>query len=179
MIDKFLYWWSGRKPIRFIQRDDSPYMERYYIGRAFGRTYYLHRFVGADGDKEVHDHPWDSFSIVLKGAYIEERMLHFSLANNWDSKYHIICAPTLNVIKANDFHRITSVTPNTWTLFVHKERVPNKGWGFLRDNGILFGIQRQTTYYQFMDVSKSKEWWKDAPLGRDADRQPLDLSHIQ
>ena len=47
--------------------------KRYYVGQLFGVTVYLHRFVGCDGDPELHDHPWNALSIVLSGSYIELR----------------------------------------------------------------------------------------------------------
>jgi hypothetical protein len=33
---------------------------------------YLHKFCRSDADKELHDHPWDFLSLILKNGYIEE-----------------------------------------------------------------------------------------------------------
>lgn len=32
---------------------------------------YLHKFLRDDDDRALHDHPWISLSIILKGGYIE------------------------------------------------------------------------------------------------------------
>ncbi len=47
------------------------YMRRWLIGpRAFGIR--LHNIIRSDSDRELHDHPFTFFSIVLCGGYHEE-----------------------------------------------------------------------------------------------------------
>ena len=50
---------SDRLPCRLITDKGTLYLERYYVGQAFGATFYLHRFVGSDPDRSMHDHPWN------------------------------------------------------------------------------------------------------------------------
>ena len=61
VVRRVLFNLSGRFPCRFINRNpEERYLERYYLGKCLGLTFYLHRFVSPDGDEEVHDHPCGS-----------------------------------------------------------------------------------------------------------------------
>lgn len=35
------------------------------------RNLYLHRYLGSDDDRALHDHPWPSWSILLWGSLVE------------------------------------------------------------------------------------------------------------
>ena len=66
---------------KFLAREPDflvgDYMQRWYIiprNRFF--NIYLHKFVGDDEVRALHDHPWRSLSILLKGKYIEHRQGH-------------------------------------------------------------------------------------------------------
>lgn len=48
------------------------YMSRWHLRRKKGRhNLYLHRYVGSDDDRALHDHPWKSIGVVLWGALYE------------------------------------------------------------------------------------------------------------
>ncbi|HZR87870.1 MAG TPA: hypothetical protein VFB02_13755 [Bradyrhizobium sp.] len=48
------------------------YMERWFVvPRNPAGNAYLHRFWRSDDDQALHDHPWPSVSIVLRGGYVE------------------------------------------------------------------------------------------------------------
>ena len=69
-----LMWITSFLPARVISDNGHPYLERYYVCTLLGVRIYLHRFVGSDPDRGVHDHPWAwARSIVLAGWYLEER----------------------------------------------------------------------------------------------------------
>lgn len=54
--------------------DGSDYLVRHYLlPRNKILNVYLHRFLGSDDDRALHDHPWYSVSCVLKGRLIEHR----------------------------------------------------------------------------------------------------------
>ena len=54
--------------------DGSDYLiRRYLLPRNQLLNIYLHKFLGSDDDRALHDHPWVSMSIVLKGQLIEHR----------------------------------------------------------------------------------------------------------
>ena len=48
-------------------------IRRYLLPRNRILNIYLHRFLGSDDDRALHDHPWYSISCVLKGRLIEHR----------------------------------------------------------------------------------------------------------
>lgn len=70
--------------------------------------------------EDPHFHPWSTLSIILKGGYSEEFNHGESRA---DHK-----APAIEVRAWNTSHRVTKMTPNTWTLFFHWIRRGN--WAF-------------------------------------------------
>lgn len=163
MIRKLLFNWTARLPCRLIRRDGTaPYLERYYLARGV----YLHRFVGCDGDKEVHDHPWDAWAICLAGGYVEERLICFDLDEGWLHKLRTIKRFSINRIRGNDFHRIARTEPETWTLFVHGDRW--KGWGFLQK--LPWG---GAGYHQPFDTAVSLNWHRNALTGATAGREPM------
>lgn len=51
--------------------DHEPYLERWWLKREPEGSIYVHRFLRSDDDRALHDHPWDSVSIVLAGRYVE------------------------------------------------------------------------------------------------------------
>lgn len=56
------------------------YLIRYFVwnsnqGPVKKPHVYLHHIVKSDPDREHHDHPWDFFSLILKGGYWEETPL--------------------------------------------------------------------------------------------------------
>lgn len=173
MVSKLLYRLTANRPCRLIQLDSGPYLERYYIGQLFGLTFYLHRFVSADSERHLHNHPWRwGRSLILSGSYIEERVLdicpHASSSGCMTETRRI---KWWNVVNDNTFHQISAAEPNTWTLFFHSERVTVdhgagkilKGWGFLESADSELTIFRP--FY-----SSNSEWWLTAPKGRDAGR---------
>lgn len=117
---------------RLIKVDGEPYLRRFYLKHSgILPGLYLHYFYRGDRDRELHNHPWRySFSLILKGGYKEER-----LVNNKVRVYHYK-AGDVNIIKANDFHRV--VMPEgvngtgVWTLFCSGKKVQD--WGFIDPN---------------------------------------------
>lgn len=74
IVNRLLYWLTGRLPCRIISDNGRPYLERYYLFTLLGVRFYIHRFVGSDPARGLHDHPWPwAGSIVLSGWYLEER----------------------------------------------------------------------------------------------------------
>lgn len=174
MISKLLYRLTDNLPCRVIHIEGEPYMERYALGKALGLTFYLHRFVAQDGERNVHDHPWaHSLSWVIAGGYIEERMKWLCSQDGWVSEHKHRKRFRFNHIKGGTFHKIISALLETWTLFIHTKRV--KGWGFLERNTIEADEPRLCVLYQqpFKPV-QYKGWEKQAPIGAlHPDRSPF------
>jgi len=113
MIRSFLFWFTADKKCRLINRNpNEPYLERYYLGTVRGVTFYLHRFVNKDADKETHDHPWSwAASVVLCGSYVEEIVTALCPDRGPVVKERIVSF--FNWISATRFHRISTAKPET------------------------------------------------------------------
>jgi hypothetical protein len=127
---------SSRLPNQLFCTELEPYLHRFYIFRRsmlswdFAKylpSIYLHYFHRGDQDTALHNHPWGySASLVLTNGYLEDR---------WDPHNKVVIKRELkpgsiNVIRANDFHRVDLRDPSkgAWTLFVSGPRVQD--WSF-------------------------------------------------
>ncbi|GMV81224.1 MAG: hypothetical protein AMXMBFR7_24080 [Planctomycetota bacterium] len=108
---------------RITTPDGEPYLYRYTLLYLPGFRLYLHRIFRADGDRHLHDHPWNFTSLVLKGGYREE-----TPQGIFERR-----AGALIRHKAEDYHRILELyTQSAWTLVLcGRKRRP---WGFLVGN---------------------------------------------
>lgn len=169
MIKAILFWLSGFLPLRVINDGNRPYLERYYLCTVLGWRFYLHRFVGSDPDRGLHDHPWSkAYSLILSGWYWEEtrcgmRKVRWFNSLTGDSFHRVVlpCASTPDrdwFLRAVCPDRIRDVP--CWTLFFH--RVGDaKDWGFLRESA----TPGQFVYrvHDYGMGGKNSEWWKTAP----------------
>lgn len=93
---------------------------------------YLHRFHRSDEGQELHDHPFAwSFSVVLAGGYVEERLAdYFSFSDPGPTpiERRVVLPLALNVIWGDTYHRVDLVEKDAWTIFVVGPRT--KSWGF-------------------------------------------------
>lgn len=158
MIRRILLWITAFLPARIISDDGTPYLERYFVFQLFGTRCYLHRFVGSDPDRGLHDHPWRwAYSLVLAGWYLEQRR-DGDRPVRW-----------FNALTGDTFHRVVKPegARDIWTLFLHSE-ADVKHWGFLHphDNGAIALWQR----YTYPGQKKDKRWELTAPRGRDLRR---------
>lgn len=170
MIRAALYHLTAKLPARLICVDDQPYLERYYVGRLFGVTFYLHRFVAADQDRHVHDHPWPwALSLILAGSYVEETVRWFTPECGWVSRFTRRCWWRPNRLSARSFHRIHTAEPDTWTLFMHGRRC--KRWGFLEP--MHQGVLRGAVYQQHLNDTATIGWEQTAPPGSQIGRVPF------
>lgn len=123
-----------RKP-DFVIGDD--YMHRWWLiprNRYF--NIYLHKIMHNDDDRALHDHPWWSLSILLKGKLREV------LASR--IRYPLRFVPLLR--SAGLAHRLELVEGPAWTLFITGPVV--RSWGFHCQKGFVhwkdFVDQRDT-----------------------------------
>ena len=57
---------------RVIGSEADPYLLRWYLTPRGGLgNAYAHEFRRSDDDRALHDHPWESCSIILAGRYVE------------------------------------------------------------------------------------------------------------
>lgn len=108
--------------------DGSPYVTRTLLPRVLGHRVLVHRIWREDRDPWHHNHPWSTAAfLILCGGYAEVRRDRLSGA---DVVRHL--APgSVNVIGADDFHRVAVVVSATVTVGVVGERCQE--WGFLVD----------------------------------------------
>lgn len=143
---------TGR-PCRVIDSGGTPYLIRIYLAHWRGWRLYLHRFVTADGERWLHDHPFSGCALVLSGGYWEEVLPALGGAT-WSCRRR-----WLNWIPCRKFHRIASVRPGTWTLFMHGPH--RKTWGFLEPVETEDGTVSML-YFNPFDQSDSggAHWWE-------------------
>jgi len=116
--------------VQHILRNEQPYLERYFVAgwsptnRRSGPAVFLHHFVASDANDQVHSHPWGwSVSLILTGGYREERCL--SDGSMVVREYQ---PGDVNVLEANDTHRIDLLSSDCWTLFLAGQF--EKAWSF-------------------------------------------------
>ena len=143
MIRALVLWLLAFIPHRTIMRKGAPYLTRWYLlggprtpskggaSRWARFNLFLHCFHASD-EPPAHNHPWSwSRSLILKGAYDEIRVLDESphLTVRQLRRYR---AGSISRIAADDFHYVTLLTPDVWTLFLAGPVV--QSWGFLDGN---------------------------------------------
>ncbi len=121
--------------------DEFLYMRRWKLGRLR-----VHHIVRSDADKELHDHPFDFTSFIVKGGYWEhvpcwgEHPRSHGVCD-WGCKgTRIWRAPfTLVRRKAEDLHRIELARPcvhgEAWTIVWRGAY--RREWGFMTKEGWL------------------------------------------
>lgn len=87
---------------------------------------YLHRFTGSDDDRALHDHPWHSVSILLKGSLFE--IFKGRRTQGWyDARVIRRWRPIFR--GATFSHRLVlGMSGPAWTLFITGPVV--REWGF-------------------------------------------------
>ena len=95
----------------------------------------IHHILRADDARDLHDHPWNARTIILKGWYNERRLDYWSL-------YSDVWVPTMKqfgrsrgdtaTINFGEYHSIDEVSEGgVWTLFIAGDYLGT--WGFLVD----------------------------------------------
>lgn len=88
---------------------------------------YLHKFIGNDDERALHCHPWDSFSIRIKGQIIEHEKCGYMTKSGRAKRFRFR--------KAEYAHRLSlhkSGKP-CWTIFITGP--VKREWGFHCKNG--------------------------------------------
>lgn len=140
LIVKGLLWLARNHTPRVIEgrNSDDPYLTRYYLSRHGPATegmdrrdpkapkwgLYLHHFHRSDDEQELHNHPWEwAVSFILSAGYSEERLVDGQVIRRE------VRPGSLNVLKANTFHRVDLTHGDAWTLFLVGPIT--QSWGFL------------------------------------------------
>jgi len=95
------------------------YMRRWHLRRKHGSwNLYLHKYSGSDDDRALHDHPWKSVSILLKGDLRELTSKGLKRLLWLTPKYR----------SAEYSHRIVLQSDHAYTLFFTFKK--EREWGF-------------------------------------------------
>ncbi len=76
MFDGLIESIKRRPPDEVIGGPCESYLLRWYViphNRIF--NVYLHCFLRSDDDRALHDHPWSSMNVVLRGGYVEHTIV--------------------------------------------------------------------------------------------------------
>lgn len=124
-LAEMLNWAQGvmcRPPDVVIGGD---YLRRWHvIPRNSAGNVYLHQFGRSDDDRALHDHPWDSTSVLLDGCYREHTPDGVFLRE----------PGTCVTRKAEAFHRIELIDgAPVVSLFLTGSKV--RDWGFAAPGG--------------------------------------------
>lgn len=126
-----------KTPYYPIVKDGQTYMERFWLFNPYGSVdgqqmgsrfkwfpwnVRIHWIRLPDQDRDMHDHPWNARTIILRGGYIEQRL---------DGEVSRVFGDTAT-LRFGEYHRIKTIFPGgAWTLFISG---PYQGtWGFLVD----------------------------------------------
>lgn len=141
-IKRFFY----REPDVILGEADNPYMLRWWvIPRNRFLNIYLHKFMRSDDDRALHDHPWASMSLLLKGCYLEEMPvnMHRWVHHGDRETYKVLRRPFRPVFRGADaIHRVELLSQVTetdeekdivkpipvWTIFITGPW--RRTWGF-------------------------------------------------
>lgn len=140
--------------------DDPSYMERYWLFNPypisssnrkrwqFPWSIRIHHIKRCDYDRDCHDHPWNARTIILKGEYLETRLLRSNdpivskvlddlplsgpLGEITGVEYFWRLPGDTATLAFEEYHQINEVSEGgVWTLFITG---PWRGvWGFLVD----------------------------------------------
>jgi len=109
-------WWLMPKWLLTPDEKGDPYPKKWcpFLIR-------LHHIRSEDWDRDIHDHPADYRTILLRGYYLELDIYgHLNLRQQGETK----------AARAETWHRITEISPGgVWTIFIMKPK--RNEWGFL------------------------------------------------
>ena len=127
-----------------ITHGGDAYLRRWYLRRDENRaSIYLHHVVRDDLDRALHDHPWDSCSIILSGGLRE------ILPNN---EQRILMPGSITCRNAEDLHRLELLNGLAWTLFITGAKF--REWGFQSQDGWM-GWEEFLTIYEGREVANN------------------------
>jgi hypothetical protein len=107
-----------------LDANGAPYMRRYYLRqRSRHGDIRLHHILASDDDRHLHDHPWDFWSYMLTGRYLEHTP---------DAVVEHR-APTLIYRAATDPHRLELPDGPVWTYVITGPL--RRRWGFHTEQG--------------------------------------------
>lgn len=118
--------------IRDAKDPEKIYMERYWLfnpylqeaHRSWLPSIRIHHIRLPDEGRDLHNHPWDARTFILRGEYTEAYQ-----TANW-VEYRTHAEGETSKVPSTLFHRIVAVPPEgVYTLFITWRKTQT--WGFL------------------------------------------------
>ncbi|MCY1389110.1 hypothetical protein D9M71_39000 [compost metagenome] len=142
---------ARRTPYQHIWSPDGSklYMARWWLFNPYDRDTHkakygwfpwsirIHQILRPDDDRDLHDHPWDARTVILRGRYTEQRLADEELVSLMKAP---VCAHVTEFIdrragdtatlRHGEYHRIDQVSSGgVFTLFITSRW--RGEWGFL------------------------------------------------
>jgi hypothetical protein len=125
MLTKAFTWLFGQPEEINGRERCSTYLYRWIVYDGRRGKVYLHKFVGDDWTRDLHDHPKRFVSIGLWGSYLEET----------PAGKHRYRAPWIRTFPATHQHRLTTPWGTCWTLVIVLKTV--REWGFWHEGRFI------------------------------------------
>ena len=110
-------------------------MHRWHLIRKPGKiNLYLHKYLGSDDDRALHDHPWSSWSLLLWGNLYE-----LTETKNGQEKIRRIWPLIPKYRSAKYSHRLILKGNKAMTLFLTGKKT--REWGFHCPKGWIHWTQ--------------------------------------
>lgn len=138
MPDPHRWAFMKRNDIEDITSPGDTYMTRWRLVQTPWFGVYLHKINRPDHDRDLHDHPWDFRTLVLKGGYVEDwepGSYTARLAARSDIHHRRTWSPgSFHRMGLTEYHSIRELFRiPTWTFVVVGKR--HVQWGYMTEYG--------------------------------------------
>jgi hypothetical protein len=154
---------------------DNPetlYFTRYRLIETPWFGVFLHKFEGPDPRPTLHDHPWNSLSITLRGGFSErvpvDQIVPIVELDCYSGDYVPTTELRVSRIKYRSCYYLHSIRRlmrvPTWTLFFVGRR--QRTWGYMDDNGTWTPFNEHRHNDEHAEALRKRaeltEMWNDA-----------------
>jgi hypothetical protein len=104
------------------------HFQRYRIIECRLFALYLHYIAKADEDAHLHSHPWNFYSLILKGGYYEDIIRPDGYTSRITRRLL-----SLEYRFYDAYHKVIQLIKPTWTLVLVSPKKEGYTWGYLVD----------------------------------------------
>lgn len=109
-----------------VSKEGELHFRRYRLLECSLFAIYIHAIYKHDEDGHLHSHPWNFWSLILKGGYEEI----FKSKYNSDYINYTKKPFSLSFRFYDDYHKVIKLFSTTWTLVFCSPRNKNYTWGY-------------------------------------------------
>jgi hypothetical protein len=137
-MSKELYRQFGLRWAEELLCEKGVYLKRWVIETPLF-SIRLHHWLHSDDTRSFHDHPWNFYSFIFRGAYTDvspDPVLN--LSNHLEGKlvFDRLSAPAFTYRRANHKHYVRVDEGGCWSILVTSPKI--RRWGFwLRDKFVI------------------------------------------